>query len=164
MLYLVCFWCYRTRAGYSRGDQFYASYPAGTELLTDTAKVCDIFFFSMVVYFVCLIFYVLLVWYLNFFGSYIKLHLAIALNQRSGVRLSTASWPSTLIAKGNHLMHIMQWVFRWWTTLCYCIFGSLLWLPSLNFAYFCVLCASWLSLMSFLKIWLLYQWILIQKF
>ncbi|KAK8627591.1 hypothetical protein V6N13_135200 [Hibiscus sabdariffa] len=27
-----------TRAGYSRADQFYASYPAGTELLTDTAK------------------------------------------------------------------------------------------------------------------------------
>ncbi|KAL0723507.1 hypothetical protein Bca4012_038106 [Brassica carinata] len=27
-----------TRAGFSRGDQFYASYPAGTELLTDTAK------------------------------------------------------------------------------------------------------------------------------
>ncbi|KAH9794762.1 transmembrane protein [Citrus sinensis] len=30
------FW---TRAGYSRGDQFYASYPAGTELLTDTTKL-----------------------------------------------------------------------------------------------------------------------------
>ena len=29
----------RTRAGYSRADQFYAAYPAGTELLTDTAKV-----------------------------------------------------------------------------------------------------------------------------
>ncbi|PSR88162.1 Molybdopterin synthase catalytic subunit like [Actinidia chinensis var. chinensis] len=28
-----------TRAGYSRGDQFYASYPAGIELLTDTAKL-----------------------------------------------------------------------------------------------------------------------------
>lgn len=28
-----------TRAGYSRGDQFYAAYPAGTELLTDTAKL-----------------------------------------------------------------------------------------------------------------------------
>ncbi|KAH0877517.1 hypothetical protein HID58_064911 [Brassica napus] len=28
-----------TRAGFSRGDQFYASYPAGTELLTDTAKL-----------------------------------------------------------------------------------------------------------------------------
>ncbi|PIA29224.1 hypothetical protein AQUCO_06100019v1 [Aquilegia coerulea] len=28
-----------TRAGTSRGDQFYASFPAGTELLTDTAKV-----------------------------------------------------------------------------------------------------------------------------
>ncbi|KAF3586801.1 hypothetical protein F2Q69_00026748 [Brassica cretica] len=28
-----------TRAGFSRGDQFYASYPAGTELLTDTAKI-----------------------------------------------------------------------------------------------------------------------------
>ncbi|XP_022776403.1 uncharacterized protein LOC111318044 [Durio zibethinus] len=28
-----------TRAGYSRADQFYASYPAGTELLTDTAKL-----------------------------------------------------------------------------------------------------------------------------
>uniref|UniRef100_A0A803LJI0 Uncharacterized protein n=1 Tax=Chenopodium quinoa TaxID=63459 RepID=A0A803LJI0_CHEQI len=28
-----------TRAGYSRGDQFYASYPAGTEMLTDTAKL-----------------------------------------------------------------------------------------------------------------------------
>jgi hypothetical protein len=28
-----------TRAGISRGDQFYASYPAGTELLTDTAKL-----------------------------------------------------------------------------------------------------------------------------
>ncbi|KAL2455553.1 hypothetical protein Adt_47223 [Abeliophyllum distichum] len=26
-----------TRAGYSRADQFYASYPAGTELLIDTA-------------------------------------------------------------------------------------------------------------------------------
>lgn len=28
-----------TRAGYSRGDQFYAAYPAGTELLTDTTKL-----------------------------------------------------------------------------------------------------------------------------
>jgi len=28
-----------TRAGYSRADQFYAAYPAGTELLTDTTKV-----------------------------------------------------------------------------------------------------------------------------
>ncbi|KAL5721593.1 hypothetical protein ACHQM5_005217 [Ranunculus cassubicifolius] len=28
-----------TRAGTSRGDQFYASFPAGTELLTDTAKL-----------------------------------------------------------------------------------------------------------------------------
>ncbi|KAF4352245.1 hypothetical protein F8388_003642 [Cannabis sativa] len=28
-----------TRAGYSRGDQFYASYPAGTELLVDTTKL-----------------------------------------------------------------------------------------------------------------------------
>ncbi|KAG9149237.1 hypothetical protein Leryth_003222 [Lithospermum erythrorhizon] len=28
-----------TRAGYSRADQFYASYPAGTEMLTDTAKL-----------------------------------------------------------------------------------------------------------------------------
>lgn len=28
-----------TRAGYSRADQFYASYPAGTELLTDSTKV-----------------------------------------------------------------------------------------------------------------------------
>ncbi|KAM5567038.1 hypothetical protein ABKV19_015250 [Rosa sericea] len=28
-----------TRAGFSRGDQFYASYPAGTELLTDQAKL-----------------------------------------------------------------------------------------------------------------------------
>lgn len=28
-----------TRAGYSRGDQYYASYPAGTELLTDTTKI-----------------------------------------------------------------------------------------------------------------------------
>ncbi|KAJ0038832.1 hypothetical protein Pint_22265 [Pistacia integerrima] len=28
-----------TRAGYSRGDQFYASYPAGTELLTDSTKL-----------------------------------------------------------------------------------------------------------------------------
>ncbi|XP_010557269.1 PREDICTED: uncharacterized protein LOC104826327 isoform X2 [Tarenaya hassleriana] len=28
-----------TRAGFSRADQFYASYPAGTELLTDTAKL-----------------------------------------------------------------------------------------------------------------------------
>lgn len=35
--------CCRTRAGYSRGDQFYASYPAGTELLTDTTKVCEHF-------------------------------------------------------------------------------------------------------------------------
>ncbi|ONI31699.1 hypothetical protein PRUPE_1G325600 [Prunus persica] len=34
-----CIWCCRTRAGFSRGDQFYASYPAGTELLTDTAKL-----------------------------------------------------------------------------------------------------------------------------
>jgi len=33
--------CCRTRAGYSRGDQFYAAYPAGTELLTDATKVCD---------------------------------------------------------------------------------------------------------------------------
>ncbi|CAD6237928.1 unnamed protein product [Miscanthus lutarioriparius] len=29
----------RTRAGISRADQYYASYPAGTELLTDTAKL-----------------------------------------------------------------------------------------------------------------------------
>lgn len=36
-------WRCRTRAGYSRGDQFYASYPAGTELLTDTTKVCEHF-------------------------------------------------------------------------------------------------------------------------
>ncbi|KAJ8752149.1 hypothetical protein K2173_003757 [Erythroxylum novogranatense] len=28
-----------TRAGYSKADQFYASYPAGTEVLTDTAKL-----------------------------------------------------------------------------------------------------------------------------
>ncbi|WJX17402.1 hypothetical protein P8452_07324 [Trifolium repens] len=28
-----------TRAGYSRADQYYASYPAGTELLTDTTKL-----------------------------------------------------------------------------------------------------------------------------
>ncbi|MED6179960.1 hypothetical protein PIB30_005759 [Stylosanthes scabra] len=28
-----------TRAGYSREDQFYASYPAGTDLLTDTSKL-----------------------------------------------------------------------------------------------------------------------------
>ncbi|XXG83970.1 hypothetical protein AAC387_Pa10g1600 [Persea americana] len=28
-----------TRAGYSRGDQYYASFPAGTELLTDTSKL-----------------------------------------------------------------------------------------------------------------------------
>ncbi|RZB59769.1 3-isopropylmalate dehydratase large subunit, chloroplastic isoform B [Glycine soja] len=28
-----------TRAGFSRADQFYASYPAGTELLTDTTKL-----------------------------------------------------------------------------------------------------------------------------
>ncbi|KAL4566030.1 hypothetical protein LXL04_030139 [Taraxacum kok-saghyz] len=28
-----------TRAGFSRGDQFYASYPAGSELFTDTTKV-----------------------------------------------------------------------------------------------------------------------------
>ncbi|CAN0908149.1 hypothetical protein LINGRAHAP2_LOCUS25148 [Linum grandiflorum] len=28
-----------TRAGFSRDDQFYAAYPAGTELLTDTAKL-----------------------------------------------------------------------------------------------------------------------------
>nr|GEX04567.1 hypothetical protein CTI12_AA404440 [Tanacetum cinerariifolium] len=28
-----------TRAGFSRGDQFYASYPAGSELLTDTTKL-----------------------------------------------------------------------------------------------------------------------------
>lgn len=28
-----------TRAGYSRADQYYAAYPAGTELLTDTAKL-----------------------------------------------------------------------------------------------------------------------------
>lgn len=33
------FWFCRTRAGYSRADQYYASYPAGTELLTDTSKV-----------------------------------------------------------------------------------------------------------------------------
>ncbi|KVI05464.1 hypothetical protein Ccrd_016243 [Cynara cardunculus var. scolymus] len=34
-----------TRAGYSRGDQFYASYPAGSELLTDTTKVSGISLF-----------------------------------------------------------------------------------------------------------------------
>ncbi|XP_050232412.1 uncharacterized protein LOC126681077 [Mercurialis annua] len=28
-----------TRAGFSRADQYYASYPAGTELLTDTTKL-----------------------------------------------------------------------------------------------------------------------------
>ncbi|XP_075494467.1 uncharacterized protein LOC142532041 isoform X2 [Primulina tabacum] len=28
-----------TRAGFSRADQFYASYPAGTELLVDTTKL-----------------------------------------------------------------------------------------------------------------------------
>ncbi|KAK8954535.1 hypothetical protein KSP39_PZI001844 [Platanthera zijinensis] len=28
-----------TRAGFSSGDQFYASYPAGIELLTDSAKL-----------------------------------------------------------------------------------------------------------------------------
>ncbi|KAI4369035.1 hypothetical protein MLD38_017528 [Melastoma candidum] len=28
-----------TRAGYSRGDQFYAAYPAGTELLADATKL-----------------------------------------------------------------------------------------------------------------------------
>ncbi|KAL5081243.1 hypothetical protein RYX36_009664 [Vicia faba] len=28
-----------TRAGYSRADQYYTSYPAGTELLTDTTKL-----------------------------------------------------------------------------------------------------------------------------
>ncbi|KAL9243855.1 hypothetical protein vseg_017694 [Gypsophila vaccaria] len=28
-----------TRAGFSRGDQLYASYPAGIEMLTDTAKL-----------------------------------------------------------------------------------------------------------------------------
>ncbi|EMS65121.1 hypothetical protein TRIUR3_34650 [Triticum urartu] len=28
-----------TRAGISRADQYYASYPSGTELLTDTAKL-----------------------------------------------------------------------------------------------------------------------------
>ncbi|KAK7849397.1 hypothetical protein CFP56_002970 [Quercus suber] len=63
-----------TRAGYSRADQFYASYPAGTELLTDTAK----------------------------------LHLAIALKWKSGVRLSIASWRNTLSGKGNRLTHIMH--------------------------------------------------------
>ncbi|RCV26108.1 hypothetical protein SETIT_5G218900v2 [Setaria italica] len=31
-----------TRAGISRADQYYASYPAGTELLTDTAKVWNL--------------------------------------------------------------------------------------------------------------------------
>ncbi|KAK1372687.1 hypothetical protein POM88_028880 [Heracleum sosnowskyi] len=31
-----------TRAGYSRADQYYASYPAGTELLTDAAKCAKI--------------------------------------------------------------------------------------------------------------------------
>ncbi|KAJ6982002.1 hypothetical protein NC653_025186 [Populus alba x Populus x berolinensis] len=40
--------------------------------------------------------------------SYIKLHLAIALNQRSGVQLSTPSWPSTLNARGNRHMPIMH--------------------------------------------------------
>ncbi|XP_047949675.1 uncharacterized protein LOC125195583 [Salvia hispanica] len=30
---------FQTRAGHSRADQFYASYPAGTELLTDTGKL-----------------------------------------------------------------------------------------------------------------------------
>ncbi|KAL5081242.1 hypothetical protein RYX36_009663 [Vicia faba] len=28
-----------TRVGYSRADQYYASYPAGTELLTDTTNI-----------------------------------------------------------------------------------------------------------------------------
>ncbi|KAL5559949.1 hypothetical protein UlMin_036160 [Ulmus minor] len=31
-----------TRAGYSRGDQFYTSYLAGTELLVDTTKLYKI--------------------------------------------------------------------------------------------------------------------------
>jgi hypothetical protein len=39
--FVLGFWCCRTRAGYSRADQYYASYPAGTELLTDTAKVYE---------------------------------------------------------------------------------------------------------------------------
>ncbi|XP_042009562.1 uncharacterized protein LOC121758209 isoform X1 [Salvia splendens] len=36
---LVLWRLIRTRAGHSRADQFYASYPAGTELLTDTGKL-----------------------------------------------------------------------------------------------------------------------------
>ncbi|KAI3778136.1 hypothetical protein L2E82_07181 [Cichorium intybus] len=30
---------FRTRSGFSRGDQFYASYPVRSELLTDTTKL-----------------------------------------------------------------------------------------------------------------------------
>ncbi|MED6140966.1 hypothetical protein PIB30_098774, partial [Stylosanthes scabra] len=63
-----------TRAGYSRADQFYASYPAGTELLTDTSKLL----------------------------------LETALKLKSGVRLSSASWPNTLIVKGRLQMHTIR--------------------------------------------------------
>lgn len=39
-LSFLWFFSCRTRAGFSRGDQYYASFAAGTELLTDTTKVC----------------------------------------------------------------------------------------------------------------------------
>lgn len=80
----VGFWFSRTRAGYSRGDQFYASYPAGTELLVDTTKVCE--YYDLVqnfCFFVGLfdIFCILGVESLFsfIFGSYTRLHLEIVL-------------------------------------------------------------------------------------
>ncbi|KAL9254947.1 hypothetical protein AKJ16_DCAP08961 [Drosera capensis] len=70
-----------TRAGYSRDDQYYASYPAGTELLTDTTKASGVF---------C-----------------ISLHSAMSLRSMSGGRLSIASWLSISSARGSLHMHIM---------------------------------------------------------
>nr|DAD32122.1 TPA_asm: hypothetical protein HUJ06_010973 [Nelumbo nucifera] len=93
-----------TRAGISRGDQFYASFPAGTELLTDTAKVYD-FSFIFHIYGVSGPPYMQPM-DINFAlsCSCIKLRLVIVLKRRNGAQLNLPSWLNTLIAKERHLM------------------------------------------------------------
>ena len=111
----------RNKFFFSRADQFYASYPAGTKLLIDTAKVCEIIvwfeictlLFRMCVSYGCfkLILHWSLIWYdfiyllVVIFEFVIcwylyKAALAIALKQKSGVLLSIASWQNTLSIKG----------------------------------------------------------------
>ncbi|THG00723.1 hypothetical protein TEA_019878 [Camellia sinensis var. sinensis] len=104
-----------TRAGFSRDDQFYASYPAGTELLTDSAKICGTkrngnfssHFFSLHKFLHKSMIFL-------FVTSYIKLHLAIALKRKNGDLFNGASWLNTSNAKENHHMHIMH---NTWRTL-----------------------------------------------